>query len=172
MQQNEELFWGKIFIHYINRLGGFDYQVKPFSTTTTDIRGVSQSGKYPELYMELTWVKEIEFNPAKLPTLDLFFKKEDIEKAIESKTPKINESVEKGENVNHIILLLQGYMSSVCARDILTDEFCNQYRSNPFRGIYYLVRPPTDLKSKENPEDGEVLTIKPSFVFGKTNYKL
>ena len=165
MQQDEELFWSKIFIHYINRLGGFDYQVKPFSTTTTDVKGISQSGKYPKLYMELTWVKEIEFNPANPPTQHLFFKKEDIEKTIESKADKSVDKREKGENVNHVILLLQGYMPGIYAKDVLTDEFCNQYRSNPFRGIYYLVRPTIDSKSKENPKNGEVLPIKPCFSF-------
>ncbi|PIR05966.1 MAG: hypothetical protein COZ30_00810 [Candidatus Nealsonbacteria bacterium CG_4_10_14_3_um_filter_36_16] len=161
-----ELFWAKIFIYYINRFGGFDYEAKSYSTTTIDAKGKSRSGEYPELNMQLTWVKEFEFDPNKPVTKYLHFFKENIEEAIGRKTDKYTKGKKKWD-VSDIILLLQGYMSRVWANDILTSKFCNQYKSNPFRGIYYLVRPTIDLKGKEHPKNGEVLSIKPCFNFKK-----
>lgn len=156
-KQEKELFWAKIFIHHINRSRGFDYKVEPHQNihSLIDTKAVSRSGKYPELNMQLTWVEEIEFNPSKEPTKYLFFNKNKIEEAISRKTP-----AENTKNVSNIILLLQGYMAEPWADDILTDQFCDQYKVSPFKGIYYIVRPFTNSSGEEDPKNGSVLPIK------------
>lgn len=161
-KQEKELFWAKIFIYYINYSREFDYRVKPHQNihSLIDVKAVSRSEKYPELNMQLTWVEEFEFNSNKPVTKYLFFNEGNIKKAIERKT---NEYIKRREKISNIILLLQGYMAKPWANDILTNEFCNQYKSSPFKGIYYLVRPSTDLKGKEHPKDGQILPIKTMF---------
>lgn len=156
-EQEKELFWTKIFIYYINYSRGFDYKVEPYQNihSLIDTKAVSQSGKYPELNMQLTWVKEIEFDPSKKPTKYLFFNKNAIEEAIRRKTP-----TENAKDVSDIILILQGYMAEPWANDILTDQFCDQYKDSPFKSIYYIVRPTINLNGKEHPENGSVLPIK------------
>jgi len=161
IQQRKELFWAKIFCNYINNSStGFDYEVQSLSTDTIDAKCISRSGKYPELEMQLTWVKETEFNPKKSPTKYLLFRQDYIEEAIVRKT---KDYTKRNENVNNIILLLQGYMAKPWAKDILTDAFCSKYKTNPFNGIYYLVRPSVGLSEKEDSKNGSVIPIKACF---------
>lgn len=161
IKQKREQFWAKIFIYHINHSRGFDYKAESPQTphSLIDSKAISQSGKYPELNMQLTWVEETEFDPFKPPTKYLFFYQNKIEKAISKKEEDLCENVHN-EKIKDIILLLQGYMAKPWADDILTDQFCDQYKVSPFRGIYYIVRPSTDSSGEEYPKNGSVLPIK------------
>lgn len=154
-KKEKELFWSQIFIIRINCfMGGSDFYLRHREEGAVDVRGISRSGTYQDLNMQLTWIKDFEFDPKKKQTQYLSFSKNTIIEAITRKTKKYSD-------VKNVILLLQGYMSKGWARDILDKEFCEQYQGNQFNGIYYLSRPALDSKWEERPENGLVFTIKP-----------
>jgi len=156
----DELAWSQTFVEGVNYIYGFDYVAEPYwdESSIIDTKAVSASGHWPELDIQLTHDKEIDFHPAGA-IKEVHFNEAVLEEAI---TRKTTEALSKypAEQIKNTILVIQGYMPRQWADDMDTSEFKASHQNNPFKGIYYVV-PPLDSKETQIQEEtGFVLPIK------------
>lgn len=133
-----EKIWAEIFLKWLNNKYHFDYFARPvFDTSGTDIEGVSSSGIYLPLKIELTEAK-------RLKRLDshLVYDNDQVQKSIIDKEEKYKENV----SVKETILLIQGHLHY----DWMSDDIKRlrqENRNSPFRGIYYVYHGSTNHPS-------------------------
>ncbi len=160
-KRNNEHVWASVFVHSINQDHGFDYTLVPErgENSPVDMYAVSDSGKFPQLALQLTHAVELPFmayekaataNYSKQPTID----------AIERKYEKL---INQGADLGKIILIVQGYMNLEASKVAFADEAFMKFKQYPFAGIYYVVPPMFADESDETLQDGLVMEIKDAF---------
>lgn len=134
-QSRFEKTWAEIFFYHINKKYKFDYEAQalPNSIQATDVIGLSKSGKFPKLKLELSQATLKEFSEKDI----IIFDCDQVENCIDKKIKKYTERL---VNVDDIILLVQGHISlDVIKYDIM--KLIKKYNSAPFKGIYYVYPP-------------------------------
>lgn len=163
-QLNHELIWAHFFIYHLNNEKSFDYEVEEGPNDLTDVYAKSESGKFPDLKLQFTWVVEKDFSP-KIITKDLEFNTEIILETIKRKYEKYSQQG-KSDLLKEIILVIQGDLPRGW-NDLVNDEDTKkEIVKYPFLGIYY-VTPPVLRSSADNrtiiKDNGFILCFKDPF---------
>lgn len=139
-----EKLWSQSFLDFINQQNGTDYTTAKHNNKETpqlsdvDVKAISDSGKYPTLYLQLTRDSRYErtFKDGDYSTP--IFNSGNVLDAISEKIAKYKKS---GKDFSQIVLLVQGTSSEGSASFIFTEDLYKQAANSPFKAIYYLSAP-------------------------------
>ena len=143
-QFNYEKIWSQAFLDYINQKNNTDYiaiendNKETPNLSDVDVKAVSESKKFPTLYLQLTRDDRYErtFKNGKYSAP--VFNCDNVTSAISEKVDKYTKS---RKDFSQIVLLVQGTLSEGSALFIFTEEFYKQVKNYPFKAIYYLSAP-------------------------------
>lgn len=160
-KKNSELVWASTFVNYINKTQKTNYQIHPELGENSPIDMHLECARCTEqhLDLQLTHAIEVPFialqehsavDYSKQPTID----------AIERKKERL---LSQGANLGEIVLIIQGYMNEVQAREVFRDPTFEKFKSYPFAGIYYVSPPMISAETNEHMQEGVVIPIKSYF---------
>lgn len=160
-KRNNEHIWASVFVNEINRQHNFDYFLVPErgENSPVDMYAVSKSEKFPQLALQLTHAVELPFMAYQEPVAADYTKHPTVE-AIERKHHKL---VHQGENLNKLILIVQGYMNHDTARTVFADPSFEKFRNYSFQGIYYVAPAMMSGDTDESLQEGYIVAIKDAF---------
>ena len=163
-KRNNEHIWASVFINEINKQYNFDYNLVPErgENSPIDMYAVSESGKFPQLQLQLTHAVELPFMAYEAPISADYTKHPTVE-AIERKYEKLQR---QGADLSKLILVIQGYMNHDTANTVFADSTFHKYKKYPFQGIYYSAPAMLsgDVDNAQEPlQEGYVVAIKDAF---------
>ncbi len=160
-KRNNEHVWASIFVASINQDYDFDYTLVPErgENSPVDMYAVSDSGKFPQLALQLTHAVELPFIAYEKPQSANYTKQPTID-AINRKYEKLKK---QGVDITKLILIIQGYMNLETAKVTFANEEFIKLRDYEFAGIYYVVPPMFAAETDESLQDGLVMEIKSAF---------
>ena len=160
-KRNNEHIWASVFVSGINKIHGFDYSLVPErgENSPVDMYVVSQSGKLPQLELQLTYAVELPFMAYEQPAIANYTKQPTLD-AINRKFEKLQH---QGEDLGKLILVIQGYMNHETAKVVFADESFTKYKAFPFKGIYYVAPSMMSAETEESLQEGYLIAIKDAF---------
>lgn len=161
-KRNNELVWASVFIHEINKQNNFDYKLVPErgENSPVDVYGVSESGKFPQLELQLTHAVELPFVAYEEPHKGADYTKQPTIDAIERKHEKLTR---QGADLSRLILIIQGYMNEETADLVFKDSVFEKFVNYEFKGIYYVTPLMVSGDTKESLQEGFIIPIKGAF---------
>lgn len=160
-KRNNEHVWASVFVAEINQQHGFDYTLVPErgENSPIDMYAVSESGKFPQLQLQLTHAVELPFMAYEHTTTANYTRQPTID-AIERKCEKLQR---QGADLSQLILIVQGYMNHHIAKTVFTDPVFDKMKDYDFAGIYYVAPPMMSGDTKESLQEGYIVPIKDAF---------
>lgn len=130
-----EKIWAEMFLEYYNSEYGFDYSARPkLNVPAIDVIGVSNSGVFPAVKLELTEAKQVERVIKYGKDKVIFFNINYISEALTKKEEKYRD---KDVDIRDVILLVQGHLPKDWMEDII-NSLKQTHKNSLFRGIYYI----------------------------------
>lgn len=165
-KRNDEHVWASVFVRSINKQFGFDYFLVPErgEDSPVDMYCQSESGKLPELKLQLTHAVELPFM-AYEDTANANYTNQPTIEAIERKNEKLQR---QGADLSQLILVVQGYMNHSTAEKVFSEDVFEKYKQYPFQGIYYSA-PSMMSGDADDPhpfQNGYIIAIKDAFAQG------
>lgn len=160
-KRNNEHVWASVFVTEINKQHHFDYKLIPErgENSPVDMYAVSESGKLPQLQLQLTHAVELPFMAYEEPISADYTKHPTVE-AIERKYEKLER---QGADLSNLILVVQGYMNYETALTVFADKTFKKFKDYLFQGIYYSAPAMLSGDTQESLQEGYIIAIKDAF---------